>query len=686
MPQLEYLDFDLTIRASGTRYLASVSGSPAGSSEQAFEAPFNSEELKKFFARIGQPRTRRAESPELSIVKSFGEKLFQSVFSGELLGCLRTSLEKANKQNKGLRIRLNLGKAAGLTDLPWEYLYNASQNSFFALSDETPVIRYLDLPQSARNMQVLLPLRVLVVISSPSDLVPLEVQDEWESLQKSLHSLKERGQVIVDSIRPATVEAVQDALRVNEYHIFHFVGHGIFAEGTEDGFLAFEDEKSKVRHVSGQELGVLLHDHRSLCLAVFNSCDGARVSLSDPFSGIAQGVVQQGVPAVIAMQFEITDRAAVRFATDFYRSIAEGFSVEASMAHARKAMYLNLRNVEWGTPVLYLRSPEGLIFDVVRPSTSPDEAQHAQDMVEEARHTINNRDFQAGVGILEEALALNPNLPEAQLLLASTRPQLQLRELHAAAIREIDAKVSREEPMAMQVLRDQAPGSKEYTELKEYFYDERLKKPLWSRLLLSFRPAKPLAWAFHLGYYLLFFLVFCTIVGVATDASDRGYGIGACIFLFVLAAAVNVYAIRYDRRHATYRKKIDAAGGSLIVGAIFCFLLGVGMIIGNAISSREFHFYTQSEAVMLVCLSGILWSAYRSRRAQLADTGPPTLADGWIFLVSTVLLLGIFIISVVKVVEGTFPQYSIITRTVFLGFSALAARGEYRQLLGRIRE
>jgi CHAT domain len=682
MPQLTYLDFDLTIRSSGTHYSASVPGSP----EQFFEAPFNGEELKTFFARIGQPRTRRAESPELSIVKAFGEKLFCSVFADQISVRLRAGLDEANRQNKGLRIRLHLADASGLTDLPWEFLYNASQNSFFALSAETPIIRYLDLPQSAGPRQVFLPLRVLVVIASPPELAPLEVQDEWEALQKSLHPLKQRGQVIVDRIQPATIEAVHDALRLREYHIFHFVGHGIFAQGTQDGFLAFEDEASKTRFVNGQDLGVMLHDHRSLCLAVFNSCDGARVSLSDPFSGVAQGVVQQGIPAVVAMQFEITDRAAIRFATDFYRSITEGFSLEASMAHARKAMYLNLRNVEWGTPVLYLRSSDGLIFDVVRSPTSPNEAERAQEMVEKARETIDSKEYEAGIEMLEEALALKPNLPEAQRLLASARPQLQLRELHAAAVREIDAKVSREEPMAMQVLRDQAFGSKDYAELKKYFYDKRLAKPLWARLLLSFRPAKPVGWIFTLSYYCLFFLMFSSIVGASTETnpSDRAAGIGAAAFFSLLAAVVNVLAMRYDRRHATYRKKVDAAGGSLIVGTMLCFFLGLGMIIGNTISSHAFRLYTQSEAAMLVCLSGVFWSTYRSRRNRLADTGPPTLADSWIFFASSALLLAIFIVSVVKVIGGTFPRYSIVVRTVFIGLAALAARGHYRSLVTRI--
>jgi len=84
MPQLAYLEFDLTIRAGGERYSASVTG--------CLEQPF-ADELQRFYALIGPARTRKAESPELSIVKSFGGKLFQSVFPGQLLTRLRASLD-----------------------------------------------------------------------------------------------------------------------------------------------------------------------------------------------------------------------------------------------------------------------------------------------------------------------------------------------------------------------------------------------------------------------------------------------------------------------------------------------------------------------------------------------------------------------------------------------------------------
>ena len=58
-----------------------------------------------------------------------------------------------------------------------------------------------------------------------------------------------------------------------------------------------------------------------LRLVVLNSCEGARTTLTDPYAGVATTLVQLGVPAVVAMQFEISDRAAIVFAEELYTNL-----------------------------------------------------------------------------------------------------------------------------------------------------------------------------------------------------------------------------------------------------------------------------------------------------------------------------------------------------------------------------
>ena len=107
---------------------------------------------------------------------------------------------------------------------------------------------------------------------------------------------------------------------------------------------------------------MMIRGHRSLRLVVLNACEGARSAGDDPLGGVAQALVRQGIPAVIAMQFEISDPAALVFSKSFYQALADGLPVDVAMVEARMAMFAEGHEVEWATPVLYLRSPDGRVF------------------------------------------------------------------------------------------------------------------------------------------------------------------------------------------------------------------------------------------------------------------------------------------------------------------------------------
>ena len=180
-----------------------------------------------------------------------------------------------------------------------------------------------------------------------------------------------RGQVKVERLEKPGLEALQMRLRSGgPYHVLHFVGHGAFDEQNQDGLLVFEDANGAAQMVNGQRLGTILHNHPSLRLAVLNACEGGRTSQEDPFAGVAHSLVQQGLPAVIAMQYPITDGAALTFAREFYAALADGFSLDAALAEARVAIFASGNDIEWGTPILFMRSPEQNLFDFEKASSS----------------------------------------------------------------------------------------------------------------------------------------------------------------------------------------------------------------------------------------------------------------------------------------------------------------------------
>jgi len=367
---LTYLDFDVLIeRADQGAYRVRVVNAPAGPTpSSSFTVPFSQLELENFVLKIGRPRrvVRRVDEPETAAIKAFGSQLYRALFHDELEVNLLRSQSQATAMGMGLRLRLRLSDTPELAELPWEFLYDRSRNRFVCLSDRTPLVRFLEVPDPPRPLPVSPPLRVLVMISSPRDpsFAELDVEQEWAKLQGVLSGLEQAGLVHLERLETATLSALRQRLRRDDWHVLHFIGHGGFDPHAQDGVLVLEDQAGGSRLVTAQALGVPLHNHDPLRLVVLNACEGARSDPTDPFAGTAQTLIQQGIPAVVAMQFEITDPAAIAFTGELYAAVADGYPLDAALSQARQAIYTDVSEVEWATPVLYLRAPDGRIFDV----------------------------------------------------------------------------------------------------------------------------------------------------------------------------------------------------------------------------------------------------------------------------------------------------------------------------------
>jgi WD40 repeat protein len=359
------LDFEVAIDHHGDGYRTHVVASPAGEAHTDFALPFTDKDLEilvlKIIGSVGRVRrkVRRIESQERRLLEEFGGQLFQAAFSGSVRECLGLSRQVAESKGAGLRIRLRLPGA--LANVPWEYLYDKG-HGFLGLSPGTALVRYVEMPKPARPFPISPPLRILAMISAPSDIVQLQGEEEWSKLNHALAALVNRGMVQVDRLEVGTLAALQRPLRLHEYHVLHFIGHGGWDEEAQDGALALEGPDLRARLVTGRDFWVMLEGYHSLRLVVLNACEGARSARDDPLGGVAQALVRLGVPAVIAMQFEISDPAALVFSQSFYEAIADFLPVDVAMVEARKTMFAQGNEVEWATPVLYLRSRDGRIF------------------------------------------------------------------------------------------------------------------------------------------------------------------------------------------------------------------------------------------------------------------------------------------------------------------------------------
>jgi hypothetical protein len=435
MTEMRYLDFDLLIEGSEGKYLARVLNSPCGESAANFNLPFSDPEFNSFLARIEQFRgnDQRAlhftGSSKTESAKGLGERLYNAVFNDNKVGtCLLRSFDKAKDQEAGLRIRLRL---TALANLPWEYLYCKDLNDFLALSDMTPIVRYLEMPKPIQSLQVKPPLKVLVMISSPKDHPQLDVENEWMKLENALSVLMEKGLLALERLEAATFVALQKSLGREKFHIFHFIGHGGFDQESGNGVLLFENQQMLGHQVDSETLGMLLGKHSSLRLAVLNACEGGRTSSTDPFAGLAQSLLQQGIPATVAMQFPITDSAAITFAQKFYEVIAEGGWIESALSEARLAIFAD-NKVEWATPVLYMRATEGRIFEVAPLSEEEKQRNRLAALRDKAEDAIRREDWKEATEKLNDLLSLDKSNAEVLTMLRHAEQQPGLPDLYAA--------------------------------------------------------------------------------------------------------------------------------------------------------------------------------------------------------------------------------------------------------------
>jgi hypothetical protein len=368
---VEYLNFDIGIGSSdGGAYPVSVLRSPAGEPRGELRPPFTGLELQTRLQAIeiallkSSGERRRILAPEDRAVQEFGQALFDGLISGDVRSCYDVSRSMALRDGRGLRIRLRI-EPPELAVLPWEFLYDPRQGEFLCLSTFTPVVRYLDLPGSIAPVELTPPLRILAMAATPDDQAPLNVERERRRVAAALDPLQDQGKVEITWLEGQTWRELQRAMRQGPWHIFHFIGHGRFDPERDEGFIELADEYGRSAPMTATQLGRLLADHPTLRMVQLNACEGARGSARDIFSGTASILVRRGIPAVLAMQYEISDQAAVEFSRSFYEALAEGLPVDAACGEARKAISLSRpMTLEWGTPVLCMRTPDGTLFSI----------------------------------------------------------------------------------------------------------------------------------------------------------------------------------------------------------------------------------------------------------------------------------------------------------------------------------
>ena len=365
MGTLTLHDFELEIDASeGAAYPIAVLRSPAGAARGVMHFPFTRAELDAHLARLEEALLDGASVGDTALAQDFGGALFAALFQGDIRTAYDRSRQITGGADQGLRLKLRI-LAPELLTVPWEFLFDVRSQEFVALSRHTPIMRYLELLLPDPDFAVTPPLRILGIVAAPTDLPPLDVAREKSALATALRQPLDKGQIELVWLEQATWQALQAALQVGPWHILHYTGHATFDDHNGEGALVMTDANGAAWLVNATQMGRLLADQRSLRLTVLNACEGARGDEQSPFSSLAAALVQRGLPAAVAMQYAIGDAAAAAFAGHFYGALADRLPIDAAVSEGRKAIDQSAPGtLEWGTPVLFSRAADGVIWQI----------------------------------------------------------------------------------------------------------------------------------------------------------------------------------------------------------------------------------------------------------------------------------------------------------------------------------
>ncbi len=289
---------------------------------------------------------------------------------------------RSRRETIALQLRFDQD-SVDLARYPWELLHDGRRHLLSGGLVE--LTRYIAYPEAVTTLPVAPPWRLLYIEARPQNLAKLPDETERLAVWNGLQSLAQSGKLVLDRLDPPTYDSLLDQTSFTDYHIIHFDGHGVFARRCPDcdtmhyphlticqscdrplgdvaplGYLAFEDDDEEVDYVSTSDMENLLLN-TEVRLVLLSACQSAVVRGDSLFGGLAPGLIRAGVPAVVAMQFSVPVKAAVSFATSFYKALAKGETVSRAVARGRRRLF---RAKTWFMPTLYLRSTddEGRLF------------------------------------------------------------------------------------------------------------------------------------------------------------------------------------------------------------------------------------------------------------------------------------------------------------------------------------
>lgn len=363
---MEGITLRITVVEAGDDWVL-LCDSPFGRSSARLPEPFSPEELTTALRDLENANlrsaakliSRKGTSPELT-ARQFGRQLVDLLFTGQANILFDRCRAQARQRRVPLRLLLET-TGPTVSRIPWEFVTDpGTRDDYLVL--RVPVARTLRLAEPVAPLAVQPPLRVLGVHARTDDLPQLDFEEERRRIAAAFEQVSSEL-VEVTWLDADRWKSVNDTLGRGGWHVLHFVGHGGFSTETGAGYLELAGEDGSARQFSSLDVARAISRSPDLRLIVLNSCDSA-TGAGTEFSSTAEKLMREGVPAVVAMQYEITDAAALAFSAAFYEAVARNTPVDQAVTFARETVRVSMGSLEWATPVLFLASDETSIFDV----------------------------------------------------------------------------------------------------------------------------------------------------------------------------------------------------------------------------------------------------------------------------------------------------------------------------------
>ncbi len=319
-----------------------------------------------FWARFDMDDLRSFSPNDAAYGKLLGESLFKSQ---EVRAAFDKARTVAQSLKAPLRLRLFVdSNAPELHSLRWETLRNPQENSPLFTSEHLLFSRYLSSSDWGDvRLRRQTELRALIVIANPSDITEYDMAslNVVEELERAKSGLGNIPVTELASGSNATLKNLITHLR-DGCDILYLVAHGILVE--DEPWLWLEDETGKTHRVAGSELLIRLRElEQRLRLIVLASCQSAgtrkepRSDEEGALAALGPRLAEAGIPAVIAMQGNITIKTVSEFMPVFFRELQRDGQIDRAMTVARGTVR---ERPDWWMPVLFMRLKDGQIWYV----------------------------------------------------------------------------------------------------------------------------------------------------------------------------------------------------------------------------------------------------------------------------------------------------------------------------------